>query len=147
MSKPPRSRVARALPVPRAPALGLAAIVAGASALAVRSLRRGRLRAAAAALVAGTAGAFALASIAVLPALERWKPVAAFARRVRAEGPSAPAATYGFEEPSLDFYLDRSPIERLRAPADVRRWATGAHPPFSVTHGRRSDRWRCGIRG
>jgi hypothetical protein len=115
----------------------------GASALAAAAHLRGNPRPAAATLVAGTAAAVSIGILLVLPSLERFKPVASFARRIRGVAPAAPAATYEFEEPSLDFYLDRPPIERLRGPADVVRWANRPAPALLVTT---RDAWRA-LRG
>ena len=113
--------------------IALAAVVAVASAGAWRAFRAARIRSAAAILTAGAAAAALLVAAAILPALERTKPVPRVVGRIREVAPSAPAATYAFEEPSLDFLLARPPVERLRDPADVARWARRPGPGLLVT--------------
>ncbi|HET7451749.1 MAG TPA: hypothetical protein VFL12_03350, partial [Thermoanaerobaculia bacterium] len=115
------------------PGFALAAIVAGASGTAGIAHRSRRSRRAAGILTAAAGLAALVAAAILLPALERTKPVPVLARAARRAAPEWPAATYAFEEPSLDFALDRPPVERLRTPADVARWARRPGPGLLVT--------------
>ncbi len=65
-------------------------------------------------------GAFAL------PAIETYKPAALIAHAVNAVVPlTTPVFTSGYQEPSLDFYLARTPVQRL----DLSQLATWKHAP------------------
>ena len=112
------------LPAPLATlAMPLAVVVAATASAAILRHRVSDARGSASALVAGVAVGVLFVAALVLPALERFKPVPALARTIReATAANAPVATFEFAEPSLDFYVDRSPIERLDSPGDVVAW-------------------------
>lgn len=60
----------------------------------------------------------------LLPALESFKVSRPIAQAICARTTSAvPVATFKYGEPSLAFYLNRSPIESLGEAADVRTWS------------------------
>ena len=112
------------LPDPlRRPALLMAAIVAGFSGGAVAFQLRSRFRLAAGTLLVGAVAVQVAAAIFVLPALEREKPIPGVALDIRSRfRGDIPVATLGFSEPSLDYYLHRPPVERLRGARDLTRW-------------------------
>jgi 4-amino-4-deoxy-L-arabinose transferase-like glycosyltransferase len=114
----------RVFPEPlRRPALLLAAIVAGSSAVAIAFQLASRFRRAAGTVFAGAAAAQIAVAVFALPALEREKPTPRVAIDVRSRFPgNIPVATLGFSEPSLDYYLDRPPVERLAGERDLVRW-------------------------
>lgn len=100
--------------------------------LGLALLRAGRARPGAIALAGTTAAALAAAAGFGLPALEAWKPVPRLAAEARRAVGDAPAATLGFEEPSLVFYLGPGPLERLRSPEEAALWARRAGPGLLV---------------
>jgi 4-amino-4-deoxy-L-arabinose transferase-like glycosyltransferase len=88
-----------------------------------------RFEAAARVLLAGALVIQTAVAVWLLPALEPLKPVPPLAAAIRARtAAGAPVATYGFEEPSLDFYLDRPPIERLGNDEAVAAWTKREGP-------------------
>jgi len=74
-------------------------------------------------LVLAAMAAIVLATaLLVTPAVERVKSLPSIARTINRRVPVGEVATYGFDEPSLYFYLARR-VERLRGgPEDVLRW-------------------------
>ncbi len=117
----------------RAPAAVAIVAIAAEVALALVLLRSGHTRAAAATLLAGTAVALVATAGFGLPALERWKPVPRLAAEARRAVGDAPAATLGFEEPSVFVYFGPGPVERLASAADAARWAHREGPGLLVT--------------
>ncbi len=117
----------------RAPAAVAIVAISSEVALAVLLLRSGRTRAAAATLLAGTAVALVATAGFGLPALESWKPVPRLAAAARRAVGDAPAATLGFEEPSVFVYFGPGPVERLASEADAARWARREGPGLLVT--------------
>jgi hypothetical protein len=70
----------------------------------------------------------------VLPALEPYKPVPIVVRAVRARFPAGvDVATFGFAEPSLDFYLGGPPVRRLESAEAISRWSVERGPGVLVT--------------
>jgi 4-amino-4-deoxy-L-arabinose transferase-like glycosyltransferase len=117
----------------RAPAAVAFVAISAETVLAAAFLRSGRSRLAAAALLAGTAAALAATVGLGLPALEAWKPVPRLAADARRVVGKAPAATFGFEEPSVFVYFGPGPVERLANEADAARWARREGPGLLVT--------------
>ena len=114
-------------------AAALALLVAATASAAILRWRARDVRGSAAILAAGMAAGALLTAALVLPALERFKPAPRIARAIRAATPAqARVATLAFPEPSLDFYLDRPPIERLGGSPDVARWAARPGPGVLV---------------
>jgi hypothetical protein len=114
----------RALAAPL-PCLLLAAALALPGGLALAHASAGRLRRAALVLVAGAVVFEVLATVLLVPGVERLKVAPRLAASVRAAAPAAASvATLGFEEPSLTFYL-RRPIVHLPGPAEAAAWARG----------------------
>ena len=82
----------------------------------------------------GTAGVtLFLCAMSLAPSLEPLKISPRLAAMIRgAAAPSVPISTFDYEEPGLDFYLDRAPIGRLGSPADVDDWAGRREPGLLV---------------
>lgn len=75
---------------------------------------KGRYVAAAGWLLSGTLAMEFLTGMALLPALEPLKPVPRLAAAIRAHTPaSTPVYTFDFGEPSLVYYVDRTPVRIL----------------------------------
>jgi 4-amino-4-deoxy-L-arabinose transferase-like glycosyltransferase len=121
------------LPALRAPssAAFLALIVGIPSALYLA--RAGRSRAAVAALGGTTLAALVAVVGFGLPAIEAWKPVPKLAADAKRAVGEAPAATFGFEEPSAFVHFGPGRVERLGSEADAARWARGAGRGVLVT--------------
>jgi 4-amino-4-deoxy-L-arabinose transferase-like glycosyltransferase len=117
----------------RAPAAAAFVAISVETVLAAAFLRSGRSRAAAATLLVGTAAALVATVGFGLPALEAWKPVPRLAIEARRAVGDAPAATLGFEEPSVFVHFGPGPVERLASEADAARWARRAGPGLLVT--------------
>ena len=87
-------------------------------------------------LAGGMAAAVVVFGLMVTPGIEEAKGVPRFAGRIKAAtAPDAPLAIYGYEEPSLQFYLDR-PLLHLdpRGPRGALEWlAEGAEGALIVT--------------
>lgn len=116
--------VAPPLPELRLPAVCLAALVATAAGMALRAHLAGAFRRAAATLAAVTLLAQALIAIWVLPIVDTVKPVLRLAAAIRAStAATVPVATAGFFEPSLVFYLGRTPVRELAGEAAIASWA------------------------
>ncbi|MBZ5588247.1 MAG: glycosyltransferase family 39 protein [Acidobacteriia bacterium] len=75
-----------------------------------------------------------LAAAWVLPTVEAVKPVPHLAAiiRVRTEA-TTPVATFEFDEPSLVFYVGRTPITRLQSEKSLAEWARTEAPGVLVT--------------
>ena len=117
------------------PSLRLGGAVVGVMILAMTALgvsvhlSRGPL-ASARLVLAGMVAVVLATALLVTPAIEQVKSLPSIARAVNQQVPVGQVATYGFDEPSLHFYLARH-VERLKGrPADVAAWlrepATGA---------------------
>ncbi len=117
----------------RAPAAAAIVAISAETVLAAAFLRSGRGRAAAATLLVGTAAALAATAGFGLPAIEAWKPVPRLAAEARRLVGDAPAATLGFEEPSVFVHFGPGPVERLASEADAARWARRGGPGLLVT--------------
>jgi 4-amino-4-deoxy-L-arabinose transferase-like glycosyltransferase len=117
----------------RSPAAAAFVAISAETVLAAAFLRSGRSRAAAATLLVGTATALAATVGFGLPAIEAWKPVPRLAVEARRAVGDAPAATLGFEEPSVFVHFGPGPVERLASEADAARWARRAGPGLLVT--------------
>ncbi len=117
----------------RAPAAVAFVAISAETVVAAAFLRSGRTRAAAAALLAGTAVALAATVGLGLPAIEAWKPVPRLAAQARRAVGDAPAAALGFEEPSVFVHFGPGPVERLASEADAARWSRRAGPGLLVT--------------
>ncbi len=86
--------------------------------------RRSRWFAGAATLFTGMLLLQIAVSMHLLPALEPFKISPRLARAVRAKTPaSVPVSTRSYGEPSLNFYLDRGPLEVLPSDEAVAAWA------------------------
>jgi 4-amino-4-deoxy-L-arabinose transferase-like glycosyltransferase len=126
--------VFRMPPPLRASAGALGAVVAASSAAALFFFRRRLPSKAAGAAFAGVVCAQIVIGAAVLPALEPYKPVPIVARAVRARFPAGvDVATFGFAEPSLDFYIGGPPIRRLASAEAILRWSAERGPGVLVT--------------
>jgi 4-amino-4-deoxy-L-arabinose transferase-like glycosyltransferase len=117
----------------RAPAAAAFVAITAETVLAAAFLRSGRSRAAAATLLVGTSVALAATVGLGLPAIEAWKPVPRLAAEARRLVGDAPAATLGFEEPSVFVHFGPGPVERLASEADAARWARREGPGLLVT--------------
>ncbi len=111
------------LPGLRGPAAATLLALAAGTGLVLFLFAARRPRAGTAALVVATAAALAAFAGWGLPQLEAWKPVPGLVREARRALGDAPAATLGFEEPSLVHYLGPGPVERLASEAEAARWA------------------------
>jgi hypothetical protein len=92
-------------------------------------------------------GGFAISLIAgawfVLPVVERTKLAPELAAAIRERTSNAvPVARFKFVEPSLDFYLDRPPIQDLEDEAALRAYASGDAPGVLVIPRDRLDALR-----
>ncbi len=88
----------------------------------VHFFRRGRHESAVIVLLTGMAAVILTAAAFLLPALEQVKIAPRLADAItRSTESSVPVATCGFGEPTLNFYLQRGPVEPL-AEGDLRRW-------------------------
>jgi 4-amino-4-deoxy-L-arabinose transferase-like glycosyltransferase/membrane-associated phospholipid phosphatase len=106
-----------------APAAGAALVLVTLGAWTTRLALRGRWRTCSTVMAVGTLALFASIPVSILPALEPFKPTAPLAAAVNARaGREIPVYTSGFREPSLDFYLGRTP---------VRRWDESGIPGFA----------------
>lgn len=100
--------------------------------LALRHHSRGRHVATAVTLLAGMSVVVLTVALRLLPALEAVKPAPRVAAAVNElTPPSVPVSTCGFGEPSLTFYLDRSPVEALDESA-LGEWARRPGPGILV---------------
>jgi hypothetical protein len=102
----------------------LAVAVIAAASFALRAHRRGAFRRAATILAAVTLATQAVLTVGVLPAVEALKPVPRLAAAIRGRtAATVPVATAEFFEPSLVFYLGRTPVTRLGDDEAVVAWA------------------------
>jgi hypothetical protein len=103
----------------------LVALVAGMSAAIGIALHvRARYERGAVVLVAGAAAMTLVLALAVLPVVERWKPVPPLVAAIRAHGAGgAPLATFEFEEPSLTFASGAESITHFSRADHVAAWA------------------------
>jgi hypothetical protein len=100
-----------------------AAVLLLVSAVAMRQQLQNRPQASAATLLLGLLVLQLPLMLGVMPVLEGLKISPALARAVRQQtGPEVPVATFGYGEPSLNFYVGR-PIEPLAGPQAVAQWA------------------------
>ena len=122
---PSRDLLWRALPA-------LAAVAGGAAAMIVCHLASRYRQAYAAALASVVAFESAIALVWV-PAIDAFKPVPRLARTIHEAVPTGrPIATFRFDEPSLDFYLDATP-RRFLDGADLSQWAQATGDGVVVT--------------
>jgi len=116
----------------RVPSVSTGAVMLAMTCLALRHHRRGRHVAAIIVLLTGMNLVVLTASLGLLPALESVKLSPRLAEDVRTEtAPCAPVSTCGYGEPSLNFYLDRGPIEALDQAA-LQDWARRPGPGVLV---------------
>jgi 4-amino-4-deoxy-L-arabinose transferase-like glycosyltransferase len=100
-------------------------------------------------LAGGMAAAAAVVGLMISPGIEEAKGVPRFAARLKAAiAPGAPLATYGYHEPSMNFYLDRQLLNLdPRGPRGVVQWlAEGADGALIVTAERLQDLAAIGFR-
>jgi 4-amino-4-deoxy-L-arabinose transferase-like glycosyltransferase len=132
--------IARAEPALRAGAVALGAVVLFSTAVALALFERRRWIGCAAALCAGSLASGAVLALLLLPALEARKFVPRLAAGIRTRaGADTRVATFGFDEPSLHFYLSQRPIARLADPGEVAAWWAAPGPGVLVTP---PERWR-----
>ncbi len=107
----------------RIPATGVGLIFLAMVILAWRQYRIARHEAVAAILMAGMIAVLMSASLLLLPALEKHKPAPFIAEVIlNRSDSSVPVTTCGFGEPSLNFYIGRSPIMAIETDA-LPAWA------------------------
>jgi 4-amino-4-deoxy-L-arabinose transferase-like glycosyltransferase len=100
-----------------------AAVLVLVSVVAMRQQLQNRPQASAATLLLGLLVLPFPLMLGVMPVLEDLKISPALARAVKEQtGPEVPVATFGYGEPSLNFYVGR-PIEPLAGPEAVAQWA------------------------
>lgn len=122
-----------AIPGLRMPCRTVAAILALAGALALFEHHRQRFLRAAAVLFAGAWLVYAGIALLVFPAIEAQKVVPAVAAAIRERTDAGvPVACLGFHPASLEFYLDRPPVEVLGSGDDLARWRTRPGPGILV---------------
>lgn len=93
---------------------------------------KGRHADAAATLIAGMVLILLTAALFLLPAIERFKISPRLANRIEAlTDSSVPVATCGYGEPSLNFYLNRGPIESLDE-SQLAHWVVRRGPGLLV---------------
>ena len=94
----------------------------------------GRFQASAWTALIGWAITHGLIAGAGLPMMERFaKPAVNVARTIAQHTDSqVPVATHGFNEPSLNFYIDRGPIRSLAGAHEVRQWCATREPGVLV---------------
>ncbi len=107
----------------RVPAVTTGAVLLAMTWLTLRHHRQGRHVAATITLLVGMNLVLFTASCGLLPALESVKVSPRLADAIRTMTPAdTPVATCGYGEPSLNFYLDRGPVEVLEE-GDLPAWA------------------------
>ncbi|MCE9595668.1 MAG: glycosyltransferase family 39 protein [Planctomycetes bacterium] len=109
----------------------LAAIGVVAAWLALARARRGAHFAAARALGGGSVASALVLAFAVLPQLDARKPVPPLAAAIRAST-VGPIATYDFDEPSLAFYVGRSPVRKFTDAHAALEWCKWNRPGVLV---------------
>jgi 4-amino-4-deoxy-L-arabinose transferase-like glycosyltransferase len=125
-------------------AAGGAAILAMAG-LAIRDHLADRAQRSAAILIVGMVLFQIPLQFGILPALERIKISPAIARAVNARtGHDVPVASYGYGEPTLNFYVGRH-IEPLGSPEAVSTWAGLSGPRVLITPRDRLDEIGSGL--
>ena len=111
------------MPDLRAPCAVVAGILAFAGGWALLEHRRGRHLRSAALLFLGAWAVYAGVAALILPKLEARKVVPGIAAAIRARTDrDVPVACLGYHPSTLEFYIDRPPIEDLRTPEDLARW-------------------------
>ncbi len=117
----------------RGPAFVLVGTLAVVTAFGVYCQLRGRPWASTAVLVSAMLSAQAMIGLWFGPRIDRLKPVPGLAVAIRqATGAEIPVASHAFAEPSLVFYLGRSPLAVLPSRASVLAWAGEAGPGVLV---------------
>jgi 4-amino-4-deoxy-L-arabinose transferase-like glycosyltransferase len=116
----------------------LAVVLIAVSVAVIRLQVRERFTSASLIALAGTAGGLGLLCLLVMPAVEReLKPSPALAHAVHQTiGLDAPVFTYGYDEPTLTFYLNRapgSPVLAFDPVAGIAQWAQTPGPAALVT--------------
>jgi 4-amino-4-deoxy-L-arabinose transferase-like glycosyltransferase len=109
-----------------------AAVLAAVSVLAMRQQLQNRVQASAVTLLVGMLVLLLPVMLGVMPALENVKVAPALAQAVRQQtAQEVPVATFGYDEPTLYFYLGRR-IESLGSEEAVRAWAGQPQPGVLV---------------
>jgi 4-amino-4-deoxy-L-arabinose transferase-like glycosyltransferase len=104
---------------------------------------RGHWRRSAYVLVVGLAASWLAGAMLLLPVVERTKVAPEIAAAIRERtGADVPVARFKFVEPSLDFYLDRPPIQDLADEAALRAYASSDVPGVLVIPRERLDALR-----
>ncbi len=106
-----------------------ASLVAGTmTVLAARQFHRRQYRTCAGVLFGGMLLLLFTLGLYVLPELEKLKLGPAVAEVINQSYPEAKVSAYGFEEPSLNFYLDARHVSFLDKPDQVTQWASARDP-------------------
>ncbi len=117
----------------RGPVTALIAALAAVTFFGVRCQLRGRPGASTAVLVAAMLTTQAVVGLWFGPMVERLKPVPGLAAAIRrATNEDVPVACFAFSEPSLVFYLNRSPVEMLPSAEAVVAWLGKTGPRVLV---------------
>ncbi len=116
----------------RVPATGLGLLVGAITFVGARFFIKGRHNDAVATLIVGMMLFMLAAALFLLPAIERFKIAPRLADRIETlTAPSVPVSTCGFGEPTLNFYLNRGPLEPLTED-DLAHWVSRRNPGLLV---------------
>ncbi len=116
----------------RVPATGLGLLFLAITIVGAHRFLKGRHSDAVATLIAGMMMVLLSAALFLLPAIERFKISPPLADRIESlTDASVPVSTCGFGEPSLNFYLNRGPIESLDE-SQLAHWVARRNPGLLV---------------